>query len=263
MTTFKIRFIWGLMPAFALAAAGAQPPQNAGNFDPAVEAVQPSSSLSANATQAFPLTTFSAFGTSLAQTGHFAELGWSEEQFNAFLDGMRAAFQGKGYPMDPAAQRFAFEMSRRIGDVVAREKRQAVVWIPNQKGQAGKYFKEMQKRLSLQVADSGLGYNVQPGQNGIRPRPGDTIVLTCHATAANGVTKLAQLSCERLQIKMEGMLPGLMEGLRMMTVGSQAVFVLPPNLTFSDGQWPEGVERDSPLVYWVTLHNVFAAETQP
>src|ERR1039457_7556188 len=91
MTTFKIRFIWGLMPAFALAAAGAQPPQNAGNFDPAVEAVQPSSSLSANATQAFPLTTFSAFGTSLAQTGHFAELGWSEEQFNAFLDGMRAA----------------------------------------------------------------------------------------------------------------------------------------------------------------------------
>jgi FKBP-type peptidyl-prolyl cis-trans isomerase len=251
------------MPGLALAAAGAQPPQNAANFDPAVEAVQPSSSLSVNGTQAFPLSAFSAFGTSLEQTGHFGELGWNEDQFNAFLDGMRAAFQGKGYPMDPAAQRLAFEMSRRIGDIVAREKRQAVVWIPNQKGQAGKYFREMQKRLSLQVADSGLGYNVQPGQNGIRPRPGDTIVLTCHATAANGITKLPQLSCERLQIKMEGMLPGLMEGLQMMTVGSQAVFVLPPSLTFGDGQWPDGVERDSPLVYWVTLHNVLAAETQP
>jgi len=250
------------MLAPALAAAGAQPAQNIGSGDPAVAAVEPTSSLPAAAAQAFPLSAYSAFGSSLAQSGHFAQLGWSEAQYNAFLDGIRAAFQGKVYPMDAVSQQLAAEMARRIGEIAGREK-QPVVWTANQKGQLEKYFKEMQKRLGLQISRSGLGYNVQPGQNGVRPRTGDMIVLTCHATAADGTTPLPQLSCERLPVKMEGMMPGLMEGLQMMTIGSEAVFVLPPSLSFGDAPWPEGVERGSPLVYWITLHDVTGARTQP
>jgi FKBP-type peptidyl-prolyl cis-trans isomerase FkpA len=263
MTNHSLRAGWALVLALALASAGAQPSQNPSGGDPAVAAVQPASNLPAAATQAFPLAAYSACGWSLAQTGHFSQLGFNEAQFDAFLEGMRAAFKGKAYPMDAAAQQLAVEMGRRIGEIAASEKTQAAVWVPNQKGQTERYFKEMQRRLGLQIAGSGLGYNVQPGQNGIRPRPGDTIVLTCHATAADGLTKLPQLSCERLQVKMEGMLPGLMEGLQMMTVGSEAVFVLPPGLSFGSKPWPDGVERDSPLVYWITLHSVLAAGSQP
>jgi len=250
------------MLAPALAAAGAQPAQNIGGGDPAVAAVEPSSSLPAAPAQAFPLSAYSAFGWSLAQSGHFAQLGWSAAQSDAFIDGIRAAFQGKGYPMDAASQQLAAEMARRIGEIAGRE-RQPAAWTPNQKGQLEKYFKDMQKHLSLQVSGSGLWYNVQPGQNGVRPRPGDTIVLTCHATAADGTTPLPRLSCERLSVKMEGMMPGLMEGLQMMTIGSQAVFVLPPPLSFGEAAWPEGVERGAPLVYWITLHDVTAARARP
>jgi hypothetical protein len=42
----------------------------------------------------------------------------------------------------------------------------------------------------------------------------------------------------------------------MMTRDSRAVFVLPPALSFGDGDWPPGVERGSPIVYQVTLHDV-------
>jgi FKBP-type peptidyl-prolyl cis-trans isomerase len=120
----------------------------------------------------------------------------------------------------------------------------------------------MEKRLGLQTSGSGLRYNVQPGKNGVRPRPGDTIVVTVHATGADGTTKLPQLSAERISVKMDGMMPGLAEGLQMMTVGAEAVFVIPPSLSFGDKTWPEGVERGSPLVYWVTLHDVTAFGTQ-
>ncbi len=256
------------MLALALGGAGAAPAQNVGSMDPAVTAVQPAPDLPAAkpqeaqpaaAAQNYPLSAFSALGSSLEQTGHFGELGWNEAQFNAFLDGLRAAYQGKAVPMDDSAQRLAVEVSKRISEISARG-RPPADWA--QKGQLEAYFKDMQRRLSLQVSASGLGYNVQPGKNGIRPRPGDTIVVTVNATAADGTTKLPQLSAERLSAKMEGMMPGLMEGLQMMTVGAEAVFVIPPALSFADKAWPEGVQHGSPLVFWVTLHDVTNAGAQ-
>lgn len=164
--------------------------------------------------------------------------------------------------MDDESRQLAAEMGRRMGEIAARERQQAA-GPSDPKARLARYFKDMGRRLSLQVSDSGLGYNVQPGGNGIRPRPGDTIVFTCNATAADGATKLPQLSSERIRVKMEGMLPGLMEGLQMMTGGSHAVFVLPPSLSFGQGPWPDGVERGSPLVFWITLHEVIGAGKQP
>ena len=269
MKTSTTRVIWSLMLAPALGALGAEP-QNVGGGDEATAAVQPSPGLAAAAarpaapaapTQEYPLYAFSALGSTLEQTGHFGELGWNEAQFNAFLDGLRAAYQGKAFTMDESAQRLSVDVARRIGEITAHGRPQTS-WASPQKGQLEGYFRGMEKRLGLQASASGLRYNVQPGKNGVRPRPGDTIVVTVHATGADGTTKLPQLSAERISVKMNGMMPGLMEGLQMMTVGAEAVFVIPPSLSFGDKTWPDGVERGSPLVYWVTLHDVTAFGTQ-
>lgn len=211
----------------------------------------------------FPLSAYSAFGSVLAQTGHFPELGWTDAQLNAFLDGFRAASQGKALAPDEATRQLAAEVSRRIGEITAAPAAPAgpapAFTDAERKAQLARYFKDMGRRLGLQVSASGLGYNVTPGRNGIRPRPGDTIVFTCAATAADGTTKLPQLSSENVRTKFQDMLPGLMEGLQMMTVESHAVFVLPPSLSFGDGQWPGGVARGSPLVFWITLTDVASA----
>lgn len=210
----------------------------------------------------FPLAAYAAMGSSLAQSGHFAELGWNEAQLNAFLDGFRATFRGNGYPMDDASRQLTEEMGRRMAEIVARARPLGVV-TPEQKGKLEMRFKELRRRFGLQVSESGLGYNVEPGRNGIRPRPGDTVIITCDARAADGTTRLPQLSTERIRAKMDGMMPGLIEGLQMMTVGSHAIFVVPPALSFGQGQWPDGVERAAPLVYSITLHDVVSAGTQP
>jgi len=204
---------------------------------------------------AFPLSAYSAFGSTLVQSGHLADLGWNEAQFNAFLEGMRASFQGKAAPMDDAARQFATEMGRRIQAVAAGQPAAAAPVVDPQ-ARLDRYFKEMRKHLGLQISDSGLGYNVMTSNSGVRPRPGDTIVLTVQAVAADGVTKLPQLSAERIRARMDGLMPGLREGLQMMTVGAHAVFVIPPALSFASGPWPAGVEPGAPLIYYVALLEV-------
>jgi len=210
----------------------------------------------------FPLSAYSAFGSSLAYSAHFAQLGWSEAELGAFLEGLRAAVLGTPYPMDDTARKLAAEMGRRIAEAAALAAQQAS-GPADPKARLARYFKGMRGRLGLQISDSGLGYNVQTGRNGIRPRPGDTIVFSCIATLADGHTRIPQLCTERIRVKMEGMLPGLMEGLQMMTVGATAVFVLPPSLSFGEGAWPEGVERGSPLVYYMSLGDVTVPGQMP
>lgn len=206
----------------------------------------------------FPLSAYSAFGSSLAHSAHFAELGWSDAELSAFLEGIRAAVQGRPYPQDDTSRKLAVEMGRRIADALALSAQQASGPL-DPKARLARYFKGMRRRLGLQISDSGLGYNVQTGRNGIRPRPGDTIVFSCVATTADGHTRIPELCTERTRARMEGMMPGLMEGMQMMVVGSTAVFVLPPSLSFGEGAWPEGVERGSPLVYYISLGDVMAA----
>jgi FKBP-type peptidyl-prolyl cis-trans isomerase len=54
-----------------------------------------------------------------------------------------------------------------------------------------------------------------------------------------------------------------MEGLQMMSVESQARFILPPALSFGTHEWPEGVDQGTPLLFFVTLHEVSGAEASP
>jgi FKBP-type peptidyl-prolyl cis-trans isomerase len=210
----------------------------------------------------FPLTAYSAFGSSVGLGGHFSEVGWTEEQFDSFAEGMRSAFKGKPYEVDDSARQLAADMARRIAVIEsgASEPQQAPAFDPSK---LVEYMKDASKRYHLQLSDSGLGYNVSPSQNGIRPRPGDTVVVSCDAVAFDGKTKLPQLSSPRIRSRVEQMFPGFREGLQMMTVDSHALFVLPPALSFGHGQWPQGVSPGSPLIFQVTLLEVIPAAPKP
>jgi FKBP-type peptidyl-prolyl cis-trans isomerase len=208
----------------------------------------------------FPLGAYSAFGSSVAAGGHFGEIGWTDAQFDAFLDGMRAVFQKKPFDVDEAARRLAAAVGRRIAVIEAngaqpqRESFNPAELVP--------YMKEASKRYHLQLSESGLGYNVSPSTNGIRPRPEDTVVMSCDAVAFDGTSKLPQLSSARIRSKVEQMFPGLREGLQMMTVNSHAIFVVPPALSFGHGSWPDGVEPGSPIIFNVDLREVISQPPQ-
>jgi len=212
----------------------------------------------------FPTTAFAAIGSLFAQSSHLPELGWDETQIAAFLDGVNAALHGRGYAFDDTARAVSAEMGRRVQEIETHKKQLASQAF-TQPGRLEQYMKEMRKRYSLQQSESGLAYDIQPGRSGggVRPRPGDTVVVSCVALAADGTTKLPQLSNDHIRVKMAGLLPGFMECLQMMSVDSQARFILPPALSFGENEWPEGVDRGTPLIFFVTLHEVIGAEAAP
>jgi FKBP-type peptidyl-prolyl cis-trans isomerase len=204
----------------------------------------------------YPLAAYSAFGSSVGIGGHFGELGWSQEQFDALAEGMRSAFKGKPYEVDDTARQLAAELGRKVAAIEAGGPQEAPAFDPAKLIQ---FMKDAREHYHLQVSDSGLGYYVTPGRNGIRPRIGDTVVISCSAVAFDGATKLPQLSAPRIRSKLEGMFPGFREGLQMMTIDSHAIFVLPPALSFGHGEWPAGVSPGSPLIFEVALLDVVPA----
>jgi FKBP-type peptidyl-prolyl cis-trans isomerase FkpA len=241
--------------AASLAAAPEQAPGDAPAQAPA--AALPAAPAAANA--AYPLSAFSAIGSSFAQGNHLPELGWDEAQISAFIDGIRAAFHGKAYPFDDAAKQVSAEMGRRIGEIEARERQQAFA----QPGQLSRYLKDISKRLGLEQTDSGLCYAIQSAGKGNRPGPNDVVIMSCTAVAADGSTKLPQLSTQHVRIKVSDLLPGIAEGIQLMTNTSQAIFVVPPALSYGQGEWPQGVDRGAPIIFQVTLHQVVGAGAPP
>ena len=203
-----------------------------------------------------PLAAFSAVGSAFAQGSQLPELGWSEAQINAFTEGVRAALHGKSYPFDETARLVSNEMGRRIHELNERAKLPSVAAAAPSATGFDQTLKQARKSLGLQKTDSGLYYRVNPGLGGTRPRPVDTVVFSCTTTTADGKTTVAELSFTRARLKMTDLIPGLREGLQMMTVDSNAVFVLPPALSLGSGDWPAGVARDTPLFLAVTLHEV-------
>jgi FKBP-type peptidyl-prolyl cis-trans isomerase len=212
----------------------------------------------AEAGKAAPLSAYSAIGSILDLGMHCGELGWNEAQIGACLDGMRSALEGNAIESDGKDRLLWSNIVRQIGDLEARQKLQT----PKSFDEAGRlevYMKRVRDRLGLQLANSGLAYRVEGGRGGVRPRPGDTVVFTCVAMASNGQAKLSQMSGERIRMQVDSLLPGLMEGLQMMTIDGTGVFILPPKLSFGDKPWPVGVQRDTPIILTVTLYDVIPA----
>jgi FKBP-type peptidyl-prolyl cis-trans isomerase len=244
------------------AAAGAEPAP--GGPTP----VNPATAPAPKAVPPIPLSAFAAIGSSFALDNHLTELGWSDAEVSAFIDGIRAAFKGKAYPFDEAARQASAEMGRRLQEMQAPGHPPSVSPAPVSQAsfspaQVKQYMKDISKRLALEETESGLCYAIQTPGKGSRPGPNDTVIMSCAALAADGSTKLPQLSTERARIKVSDLLPGIAEGIQLTANTGQAYLVVPPALSFGQGEWPEGVARGSPIIFLITLHEVVNPNRKP
>jgi FKBP-type peptidyl-prolyl cis-trans isomerase FkpA len=224
----------------------------------AQDAASPASAQSTRSSAAIaadPLDGFAAIGSDMAMANHLNEMRWSDAQISAFIDGIRAAFRGKPVPPNDAARQIGEKIAQQIAETEARQRELEFA----KPGRLKEYLKELCKRLNLDQSDSGLCYGIQAGMNGTRPGPDDTVVVSCAAFAADGATPIPVLTNQKARIKVSDMLPGFVEGVQMMSTGGQAVFVLPPALSFGSGKWPPGVDRGTPLLFRITLIEVISA----
>lgn len=121
------------------------------------------------------------------------------------------------------------------------------------------YMKQQAKQLRLQRSDSGLAFGLVTHAGGSRPGPEDSVVISLEAVAADGQTELPRLKIDRKRMRVSDLLPGLAEGVQMMTPGSSGMFIVPPSLSYGDGAWPDGVQRGTPLIFTLKMHDVIVA----
>lgn len=198
---------------------------------------------------------YAAFGASLEEGGHFEELGWDDSRFGYMLEGMRSVFRNKPFEVGESSRQLSTAMGRRLAKMDSSVEKPPAEFDPSQ---LVPFMRKAAKAYHLQMSDTGLGYNISQGRNGIRPRLSDTVVISVHAQSFDG-TPLPQLSAENARTRVDVTLPGFREALQMMTVGSQGIIVLPPALSFGEGQWPQGVQPGSPLVFQIILKDVAPA----
>lgn len=219
---------------------------------------QPSVSLP-GAASSFTPETYSGLGYVFGETSKFRRLGWTEAQFEAFVIGLRDSFQGKARQADPRVQALHEEMNRRVQQMAQADAQlaaQAAAGFFKDPANLAKYMKDTSAALKLEMADSGYAFAVRGQSGSAKPKLSDTVVITRRVRGPDGRTELPQISTEHEQIKVADLPPALKETVQKMTIGSTAMLLVPPALTYGDGPWPAGVIAGAPLFYALTLEKI-------
>lgn len=199
---------------------------------------------------------YATFGIVIAQNVRLDELRLSDAQFEAFVDGLRR-YRLKHPPpsLNSEAETILEDIRQRVNRL--QQTPDAAASTPQDPLRA--YLSSARERLNLQENESGLLHRILTGSVGPRPRAIDTVVIDIAAKAPDMSTDLPQLSRNDARIKVSDLLPGIAEGVQMLTLGGSQLLVLPPHLSFGQNPWPEGLQPGMPLVFQITLKEIVSA----
>lgn len=119
-----------------------------------------------------------------------------------------------------------------------------------------RYQEANARRNSVKVASSGLQYEVLQRSNGKPANLNDSVSLHYLARLVDGTPILNSYesnSPKKTTLNGKNLIPGLVEGLQMMTVGSKYRFVIPAELAYGEQGGGHLVAPNSTLLYEVEL----------
>jgi FKBP-type peptidyl-prolyl cis-trans isomerase len=158
---------------------------------------------------------------------------------------MRASYEGRGLPLDDDAKKLRDDISKRVQSMLAQEQ-------PNP---VEDYFRMLRDKEGAKRTESGLHYRITEEGEGPHPKVTDEVVLSFSARQPDG-KELPQLGRARVRIVVGDLLPGLAEGVRLLSVGGKALVYVPASLSFSAADWPADVPKGMPLAFFVELHEI-------
>jgi len=120
------------------------------------------------------------------------------------------------------------------------------------------FLEQHAQREDVTVTESGLQYRVIEEAEGVTPSDESIAIMHVLNTRVDG-SVVANTYTQDLPaaLPVNNLLPGLQEGLKLMSRGSTYEFVLPSDLTLnSSGQPPQGVPKGAALIYEIELLEV-------
>jgi len=191
------------------------------------------------------LANFAALGTFISENNRIPDLAWTPAQFDAFAEGLRASYEGRGYPLDDDARKLRDQISARVQQMMAVAQPDPIQ----------DYFRLLREHEAVKQTPSGLHYRVTLEGHGKAPTP-DSIVVYSFTAGLPGGKSLPGLSRSRVRSGLGNLLPGIREGLLLLRKGGKALIYVPPGLSFGDGPWPSDVPKGQVIIFFIELNDV-------
>ena len=152
--------------------------------------------------------------------------------------------------MKTTLQAFQTEMQAKM---VAKQKAAA----EKNKAESDKFLEENKKKEGVVTTPSGLQYKIIKAGDGPKPKPSDTVSVSYRGTLVNGTE--FDKSKEPVSFQVEGVIPGWVEALQLMPVGSKWQLFIPPTLAYGE-QAPPMIGPNQALIFEVELLEIKKAE---
>lgn len=122
-----------------------------------------------------------------------------------------------------------------------------------------KFRAEFAQEKGVKKTKSGLLYLVEKPGAGAEPKSSDTVVVNYKGTLVDGTEfDNSYTRGEPLSFRLDGVIPGWTEGLKLVKKGGKIKLVIPPELAYEKTGVP-GIPANSTLVFEVELLDVKAA----
>lgn len=175
--------------------------------------------------------------------------GLEEINYQAFVKGMREAFEQETLSMSDAERRnrirtYLKQLSQRRNKENLKE------------GQ--EFLAENKKDEEVSVTESGLQYQVIEEGSGISPDPNDTVRVHYIGKTIDGETFDSSVDRGKpASFPVNGVIPGWTEGLQLMKEGAKYKFFIPTDLAYGTRVRPGGkIEPNEALIFEVELLEV-------
>lgn len=191
-----------------------------------------------------------SYGIALNMGANLARQGGVEIDLGAFIVGLQDGLSGAKPRVAEAALRAAFETAQERAEAVAAEG-------AAKQAQAGQAFLDNNKaRTGVVTTDSGLQYEVLRAGTGAKPAANQSVEVHYHGTLIDGTVFDSSVARgETISFPVTGVIPGWVEALQLMPVGSKWKLVIPAELGYGNrAQGP--IPAGSVLVFEVELISI-------
>jgi FKBP-type peptidyl-prolyl cis-trans isomerase len=165
--------------------------------------------------------------------------------YDAFIRGLRDVMENQKtqFSMDEAMDIINIAFMSAQAEISGRNLREGEVFLA-----------ENAKRPEVTVTPSGLQLEIISDTDGVKPGPGDVVLVHYRGATINGTVFDSTYEYgEPAWIPLDRVIPGWSEGIRMMKEGSTAKLYIPPHLAYGEYGAGAAIGPNAVLIFDVEL----------
>ncbi|NLG19365.1 MAG: FKBP-type peptidyl-prolyl cis-trans isomerase [Fibrobacter sp.] len=175
----------------------------------------------------------------------------------AFTAGMNQAMTGAPSVVDSAA---ADSLRRSFAENVQKKMQQEQAELAEKnKKESDTFLSNNKKQKGVKVTSSGLQYKVIEKGSGPKPTTTDSVKVSYKGMLTDS-TVFDSTSSDQATLDLQRTIPGIAEGIQLMSEGAMYRFFVPPDLAYGATGAPPVIPPNSVLIFDITLQQILGKE---